>query len=135
MYWLAINREKVSVAELQTAFTPALPKAKLRSVLESLRWRSLIESNIGEFTQQPVVMEYMTDCLIKQVCQEIVTESSQYLLTHALMPAQAKDYICDSQIHLIVRPILNQLQITLGSAHQLEHKLGRLVTKLHFEAL
>jgi len=135
MYWLAINREKVSSAELQTAFTPALPKPKLMSVLESLRWRSLIESNIGEFTQQPVVMEYVTDRLIEQVCQEIVTESPQYLLTHALMQAQAKDYIRDSQIHLIVRPILNQLQITLGSAPMLEHKLGRLVTKLQNEAI
>lgn len=55
------------------------------SVLKSLRWCSLIESNTGGFTQQPVVMEYVTDCLIEQVCQEIVTESPQYLLTHAFM--------------------------------------------------
>lgn len=135
MYWLAINRQKVSVAELQTAFTPALPKSKLMSVLESLRCRSLIERNSGGFTEQPVVMEYVTDCLIEQVCQEIVTESPQYLLTHALMSAQAKDYIRDSQIHLIVRPILNQLQIRLGSGHQLEHKLGRLIIKLQNEAI
>ncbi|MBE8969359.1 NACHT domain-containing protein [Nostocales cyanobacterium LEGE 12452] len=135
MYWLAINREKLSSTELQTAFTPTLPKPKLMSVLESLRWCSLIESNSGGFTQQPVVMEYVTDCLIEQVCQEIVTESPQYLLTHALMQAQAKDYIRDSQIHLIVRPILNHLQITLGSAHQLEYKLGRLVRKLQNEAI
>ncbi|MBN3909245.1 MAG: NACHT domain-containing protein [Nostoc sp. NMS1] len=135
MYWLAINREKGSLTELQTAFTPALLQPKLMSVLESLRWRSLIESNTEGLTQQPVVMEYVTDCLIEQVCQEIVTESPQYLLTHALMQAQAKDYIRDSQIQLIVRPILNQLQITLGSAHQLEHKLGRLVRKLQDEAI
>ncbi|MEH1940985.1 MAG: NB-ARC domain-containing protein [Nostoc sp.] len=135
MYWLAINREKLFSTELQTAFTPTLPKPKLMSVLESLRWCSLIESNTGGFTQQPVVMEYVTDCLIEQICQEIVTESPQYLLTHALMQAQAKDYIRDSQIHLIVRPILNQLQIKLGSTHQLEHKLGRLVVKLQNEAI
>ncbi|MBD2532019.1 hypothetical protein H6G97_21495 [Nostoc flagelliforme FACHB-838] len=135
MYWLAINREKVSLTELQTAFTLTLPKPKLMSVLESLRWCSLIESNTGGFTQQPVVMEYVTGCLIEQVCQEIITESPQYLLTHALMQAQAKDYIRDSQIHLIVRPILNQLQITLGSAHQLEHKLGRLIIKLQNEVI
>ncbi|MEH1914193.1 NB-ARC domain-containing protein [Nostoc sp.] len=133
MYWLAINRGKLSSTELQTAFTPILPKPKLISVLESLRWRSLIESNTGGFTQQPVVMEYMTKCLIEQVCEEIVTESPQYLLTYASMQAQAKDYIHDSQIHLIVRPILNQLRITLGSADQLEDKLGRLVRKLQNE--
>ncbi|OUL26791.1 hypothetical protein BV378_12270 [Nostoc sp. RF31YmG] len=135
MYWLAIYREKVSPDQLQAAFTPALPKPQLMSSLESLHWRSLIESNSVGFTQQPVVMEYVTDCLIEQICQEIVTESPQYLLTHALMQAQAKDYIRDSQIHLIVRPILNQLEITLGSVHQLEHKLGRLIRKLQNEAV
>ncbi|MEH2257433.1 NB-ARC domain-containing protein [Nostoc sp.] len=135
MYWLAINRGKLSSTELQTAFTPILPKPKLMSVLESLRWRSLIESNTGGFTQQPVVMEYVTKCLIEQVCKEIVTESPQYLLTYASMQAQAKDYIHDSQIHLIVRPILNQLRITLGSADQLEDKLDRLVRKLQNEKL
>ncbi|MGV0103220.1 NB-ARC domain-containing protein [Nostoc sp. DSM 114167] len=133
MYWLAINRGKLSSTELQTALTPILPKPKLMSVLESLRWRSLIESNAGGFTQQPVVMEYVTKCLIEQVCKEIVTESPQYLLTYASMQAQAKDYIHDSQIHLIVRPILNQLRITLGSADRLEDKLDRLVRKLQNE--
>ncbi|WP_448269315.1 NB-ARC domain-containing protein [Nostoc sp. DSM 114159] len=133
MYWLAINRGKLSSTELQTALTPILPKPKLMSVLESLRWRSLIESNTGGFTQQLVVMEYVTKCLIEQVCEEIVTESPQYLLIYASMQAQAKDYIHDSQIHLIVRPILNQLRIILGSADRLEDKLDRLVRKLQNE--
>jgi WD40 repeat protein len=135
MYWLAINREKVSLAELQTDLTPAVPKSKLMQVLESLSWRSLIENNTAGLTQQPVVMEYVTDCLIEQICQEIVAESPRYLLSHALMKAQAKDYIRDSQIHLIVRPILDQLQVTLGSTRQLEDKLGRLINKLQDETV
>ncbi|WP_373527867.1 NB-ARC domain-containing protein [Nostoc sp.] len=135
MYWLAINREAVSPAELQTYLAPALPKPKLIEVLESLCCRSLIESNTAGFTQQPVVMEYVTDCLVEQICQEIITESPRYLLTHALMQAQAKDYIRDSQICLIVQPILNQLQITLGSSRQLEQKLGRLINKLQNETV
>ncbi|MBE8969357.1 NACHT domain-containing protein [Nostocales cyanobacterium LEGE 12452] len=133
MYWLAINGGKLSSTELQIVLTIILPKPKLMSVLESLRWRSLIESNTGGFTQQPVVMEYVIKCLIEQVCEEIITESPQYLLTYASMQAQAKDYIHDSQIHLIVRPILDQLRITLGSTEQLEDKLDRLVRKLQNE--
>lgn len=135
MYWLAINRETVSPAALQTDLVPVMSKPKLIEVLESLCWRSLIEGNASGFTQQPVVMEYMTDCLIEQVCQEIVTETPQYLLTHALMKAQAKDYIRDSQIRLIVQPVLERLRMTLGSAHQIEHKLGRLIHKLQDEAV
>ncbi|MBD2413878.1 hypothetical protein FACHB389_27170 [Nostoc calcicola FACHB-389] len=133
MYWLAIHRESVSVAELQTSLAAPLSKPKLIEVLESLSWRSLIENKSGGFTQQPVVMEYVTDCLIEQVCQEIVTESPRYLLSHALMKAQAKEYIRDSQIHLIVLPVLDRLQVALGSTRQLEHKLGRLINKLQDE--
>ncbi len=135
MYWLAISRETVSITELQTAFMPALAKPKLMEVIESLRWRSLIENSTGRFTQQPVVMEYVTTRLIELICQEIITESPQYLLTHALMEAQAKDYIRDIQSLLIVQPILDQLQTTLGTTHQLEHKLGRLIAKLQTEAI
>ncbi|BAY76875.1 WD-repeat protein [Nostoc linckia NIES-25] len=135
MYWLAIHRESISVAELQTNLATPLSKPKLIEVLESLSWRSLIENNTGGFTQQPVVMEYVTDRLIEQVCQEIVTESPRYLLSHALMKAQAKDYIRDSQIHLIVQPLLNRLQVILGSTRQLEHKLGRLINKFQDKKL
>lgn len=135
MYWLAIGREPLSLTELQTAFIPALSKPKLMEVIESLRWRSLLENSTGRFTQQPVVMEYMTTRLIEIICQEIITESPQYLLTHALMEAQAKDYIRDIQSLLIVQPILDQLQTTFGSTHQLEHKLGRLITKLQTEPI
>lgn len=135
MYWLAIGRETLSLTELQTAFMPALAKPKLMEVIESLRWRSLIENSMGKFTQQPVVMEYVTAKLIELICQEIITESPQYLLTHALMEAQAKDYIRDIQSLLIVQLILDQLQNTLGSTHQIEQKLGRLITKLQTEAI
>jgi WD40 repeat protein len=133
MYWLAIHRESISVGELQTSLAAPLSKPKLIEVLESLSWRSLIENKSGGFTQQPVVMEYVTDCLIEQVCQEILSESLRYLLSHALIKAQAKDYIRDSQIYLIVRPVLDRLQVALGSTRQLEHQLRRLINKLQVE--
>ncbi|MFN5861559.1 MAG: hypothetical protein ACK451_06175, partial [Pseudanabaena sp.] len=124
MYWLAIHRESISLIELHNVFTPSLPKLKLMEVLESLVNRNLIERDRYRFTQQPVVMEYVTERLIKLICQEIITGSPQYLLTHALVQAQAKDYIRDSQIQLIVQPILQQLQTILGSTDKLKHKFG-----------
>lgn len=130
MFWLAIHREAISIALLQITLVPALSNQKLIEILESLSARSLIERGSGGFTQQPVVMEYVTDDLIGQVCQEIVTESPSYLLTHALMQAQAKDYIRESQTHLLVQPLIEQLRSRLGSDHQVEHKLNRLITKL-----
>lgn len=129
MYWLAINRETVSLTQLQIDIN-CRSICKLMEVLESLCWRSLIERNAAGFTQQPVVMEYVIDRLIEQVSQEIVTEAPQYLLTHALMKAQVKDYIRDSQIRLLVQPVLERVRSLLGSFKLVEHKLGKLVAKL-----
>jgi len=135
MYWLAIHRESISLTELHSVFVPSMTKAKLMEVLASLLGQNLIEHDHHGFTQQPVVMEYVTERLIKLICQEIITESPQYLLTQALVQAQAKDYIRDGQIQLIVQPILQQLQTSLGSTDQLEHKLGRLIIKLQNELI
>ncbi len=138
MNWLAINREPVAIEDLQVDLVTALPKSKLMEVLESLRWRSLIESSpirsaklqrIG-FTLQPVVMEFVTESLIEQMAAEIVAEQPQVFLSHALIKAQVKDYIRDSQIRVILQPLLNRLLTQLGSPNQLEHQLNRLLALL-----
>jgi hypothetical protein len=130
MNWLAINREPVTLADLQSDLVTELPKPQLLGVLESLRWRSLIESSSTGFTQQPVVMESVTESLIEQVANEIVAEQPQVFLSHALIKAQSKDYIRDSQIRVILQPLLNRLGRQLGSPKQLEYKLNRIFTYL-----
>ncbi|MEG4581026.1 NB-ARC domain-containing protein [Microcoleus sp. MON1_C5] len=64
MYLLAINQESTTIAQLQAHIVPAISRATLLESLESLTWRSLIEKRSGEYTQQPVVMEYVRDCLM-----------------------------------------------------------------------
>ena len=135
MYWLAVHRESVSLTELHNVFIPSMSRAKLMEIFESLLRRNLTERDHKGFMQQSVVTEYVTERLIELICQEIITESPQYLLTQALVQAQAKDYIRDSQIQLIVQPILQQLQTTLGSKQQVEHKLGRLIATLQTKAI
>ena len=71
MYWLAINREWTKISELAADIIPAVSKPKLLEALESLRWRSLIEKQSGSYTQQPAVMEYVTERLIEQITREI----------------------------------------------------------------
>ncbi|PZV11636.1 MAG: hypothetical protein DCF22_14055 [Leptolyngbya sp.] len=130
MNWLAINREPVMIADLQADLVTKLPQLKLMEVLESLRWRSLIESSAIGFTQQPVVMESVTEALIEQMTHEIVAEQPQVFLSHALIKAQVKDYIRDSQIRVILQPLCDRLMTQLGSPKQLEHKLNRLLAHL-----
>ncbi len=130
MNWLAINREPVTIADLQADLVIKLPQPKLMEVMESLRWRSLIESSAIGFTQQPVVMESVTESLIEQMAKEIVAEQPQLFLSHALIKAQVKDYIRESQIRVILQPLCDRLMTQLGSPKQLEHKLNRLLAHL-----
>jgi transcriptional regulator with XRE-family HTH domain len=71
MYWLAINREPVSFEELQEDFVSPISASELLQALASLQGRSFIEKNNARFTQQPVVMEYMSTQLIERICEEI----------------------------------------------------------------
>ena len=106
MFWLAINREWVSVGELQADLWPAVSAAQLWEALEYLQGRSLIEVKGGKFTQQPVVMEYTIDKLLGAMRSEICHQTPQLFLAYALMKAQSKDYVRDSQVRVIVQPLL-----------------------------
>ena len=140
MFWLMINREPVSASELEADIVPLISRPKLLEALESLRGRSLIETSTakaaltrtGGFTQQPVVMEYMTEQLIEQVYQEIATGKIQLLTRYALIKAQVKDYVRDSQIRVILEPLVSKLRANF-KAKDLEYKLNQILLKLREE--
>jgi WD40 repeat protein len=112
MYWLAINREPISLAELrQDLVSPILPQ-KLLETLESLERRSLLERSSTGFTLQNVVMEYVIDRLIEQVSDELNTKIFDLFNNYALIKATTKNYVRDTQIRLILKPILSQLSNT-----------------------
>jgi WD40 repeat protein len=133
MYWLAINREPVFLYELQEDIIPPVSRPKLLEAVESLVSRSLIEKGTSGFTQQPVVMEFMTEQLIEKVYQGLVTEEVSMLMNYALAKAQAKDYIRESQIRIILEPIANRLKSSFKSPRDIEHKLKQLLLKLQKE--
>ncbi|CAA9588718.1 High-affinity carbon uptake protein Hat/HatR [uncultured Synechococcales cyanobacterium] len=133
MYWLAISRELVLPAELQDDITPPVSKPELLEALKSLRQRSLIENNSAEFTQQPVVMEYMTERLTEHIYQEIITEKITLLISHALIKAQAKDYLRESQVRIILEPIAERLRTTFRAKKDIENKLNRILSKIREE--
>ena len=130
MYWLAIHREWVSVRELQADFCPALAPARLLESLEYLQGRSLIERKKGQFTQQPVVMEYVTEQLLTTIRAEICQQQPAFLLWYALMQAQAKDYLRESQIRSIVKPLLAMLESDLGGKESIDKTLKQLLAQL-----
>ncbi|GAP94297.1 WD40 domain-containing protein [Leptolyngbya sp. NIES-2104] len=134
MYWLAIDREAVSAEQLQADLLPSITHGKLQNALVSLDQRSLIEktkptivSKGFSYTQQPVVMEYVTERLIEQVCEEVEQAQIDCLKSHALTKAQAKEYVRDIQTRLIVQPILVQLIESQGGRENLKALLLQLL--------
>ncbi|MBE9193129.1 hypothetical protein IQ230_22805 [Gloeocapsopsis crepidinum LEGE 06123] len=126
MYWLAINREPVTLAELQDDFISGLPPSEILQAIASLQRRSLIEKSGATFTQQPVVMEYVTTRLIEQICVEITSGELTLFKSHALVKAQAKDYVRDTQINLILQPVIDGLLVTFHSFKSIENRLIQL---------
>jgi len=60
MYWLATNRELVTLAELTNNIVPKVSPGELLEALESLQKRSLIKKNSDSFSQDYIFMEYMS---------------------------------------------------------------------------
>ena len=134
MYWLTINREPVSIQDLREDIVPKIQLTELAEALESLRCRSIIEINRGRFALQPVVREYITDRLINQVCEEITTGNLSLFKSHSLIKAQAKAYIRETQVRLILKPLTNKLLTIYGSKKNLINHLRCILETLreHF---
>ncbi|MBW4620150.1 MAG: AAA family ATPase [Cyanosarcina radialis HA8281-LM2] len=133
MYWLAIDREWVSVTQLQEDFFPSPPPSKLLEALQSLGGRSLLEKSAGLFTLQPAVMEYVTARLIDRIAEEVETQELYLFLSHPLIQAQAKDYLRESQIRTILIPVIDRLCQQLGGKKNVEEQLQDILNKYRME--
>jgi WD40 repeat protein/transcriptional regulator with XRE-family HTH domain len=110
MFWLAIHQEPITLAELSESITTFVSGRELLEALESLGRRSLLETDNNVFGQQPVIVEYILERLVTQICKELVAAEPTLLKSHALLKARAKDYIRESQIRLILEPIVAQIK-------------------------
>ncbi|MGF1499942.1 MAG: NB-ARC domain-containing protein [Elainellaceae cyanobacterium] len=130
MYWLAINREWVPISELEADLFPPVPLQSLLEALESLQRRSLIEKSAATFTQQPVIMEYVTARLVEQVCEELQTGNLEHLDSYALRKAQARDYIQQAQVNLILQVIGDRLLALFGTRERVQQCLTQCLNQL-----
>lgn len=150
MYWLAINRDQVSISELMDDIIPAVSKTRLLEDLESLSWRSLIERAppihtehpLVRYTQQPVVMEYIIHRLVENVCSEILSlprgdkvgmltlQPTSLFIRYALLKTTVKDYIRHSQERLILQPIAEHFRRTFSTIASLEKQVQSILAAL-----
>ncbi|MCL4863343.1 MAG: hypothetical protein KJZ93_28315 [Caldilineaceae bacterium] len=121
LIWLAIEREGVSLQQLTQNMVVAPTRRDLLEALRALQRRSLLEKTEAGFTLQNVVTEYITDLIIERAFREIEAGEFDLLRRHALLKAQAKEYVRQSQARLIVTPVLRRLEQTLGRASLMAH--------------
>jgi WD40 repeat protein len=130
MYWLTIEREPVSLQQLKDNILSPGAQRKLPEGLRSLRQRSLIEMSSGNFTQQPVIMEYMTDRIVENFCEEILGSKIGLLMKYSLIKANAKDYVRESQIRFILEPITERMGTIFSAEEDTKKKIIQLLLKL-----
>jgi WD40 repeat protein/DNA-binding SARP family transcriptional activator len=142
LVWLAIEREPVTLPELRANLLhPPAPREVLEA-LRTLQRRSLLEQVGGTsqpasaaqppratFALQNVITEYVTVRLVDDACREFEGGEPDCLDRYALLKAQSKDYVRQSQARIIVRPIAERLLARLGST-ELEARLRRLLASL-----
>ncbi|MFM7425111.1 MAG: NACHT domain-containing protein [Elainella sp.] len=127
MFWLAIVRRPISLSELRSQVYPPVPLAQFLEALTAVERRSLLdkvpplppERTQVCFTLQPVVMEYVTERLLQQICQEVAGLATgslrgagtgwSALVSYALIQADAPDYIRETQMRLILQPVTERL--------------------------
>lgn len=156
LYWLAINREPVTLKKLRANLVLPVSSMKILEALESLSRRSLIEKSkeiinnpinregiSTRFTLQPVVMEYVTKRLIEQVTKEIEDKTrnlnlhtfipsftNQTFNTHVLIQATAPHYIRITQTKLILQPVIEQLLLKLHHQQAIKTTLTNILYEL-----
>ncbi|MFL9458350.1 NB-ARC domain-containing protein [Tolypothrix bouteillei VB521301_2] len=129
LFWFAIHREPISIADIRESTIDLAAQQSVPNPLNSLLRRSLIEKNNGLFFLQPVVMEYVTERFVQQICFEFETQQLNVWQTHPLLQVQAKDYIREIQTRLIVQPVIERLLYRFGSVAAIEAQARYILTQ------
>jgi WD40 repeat protein len=107
LYWLAINQEKTSIEELYEDIVPKEGMSILIQGIKTLKNCSLIEVDSEGCTLITVVREYIIDRLVREIIEEIKNEEFDFFGVFPLIKATSKDYVINTQIQLILKPVLD----------------------------
>jgi hypothetical protein len=136
LIWLAVLRIPVSLDLVLSQLGTRQTRAALLNAVEALRRRSLIElgNQAGTFSLQSVILEYATTRLIAEIGGEIQRGQFVRLIEHGLTMAAAPEHVRQTQLRLLVRPLLLQLQAAYPERVALEEQLLGLLQQLRGRA-
>ncbi|RIK28794.1 MAG: hypothetical protein DCC55_38465, partial [Chloroflexi bacterium] len=117
LYWLAVDREPAPFDAVRANLVRSAPSRLVVEAMRSLQRRMLLEQYDDHYGLQNVILEYITDRLVAQIAQAIEGSDSapvSVLLesavnSYALVKAQAKEYVRESQVRLLLRSVAEWL--------------------------
>jgi hypothetical protein len=134
MFWLAITPEVETPAQLQKKIVPPVTMGELLTTLEALLERSLIEATEIGLTQQPIIMEYTREHLIRAVERELMTGELQLLKAHTLIESQAEDDLWMVHVQPTSYSLTEELLTRFTSPSRLEAHLHHLLATLRHQS-
>lgn len=129
LYWLAIEREAVSIGILQENIGTTVPKLHLLEALRSLLRRSLVEQRLNQFAVPQLVQAYIHERLIELVVNEIEAGIPLMLASFALLKTQMKEYLHAAQLRELTQPILTRL-LRFATHQEIEQNLANMMRAL-----
>ncbi|MBD3559371.1 hypothetical protein H6S82_10905, partial [Planktothrix sp. FACHB-1355] len=130
MYWLAINREPMSIVELQSDILSLESKQKLPDHLISLERRSLIENNSATYTLISEVKDYVNNRLIMLIYHEITFNKKDLIHRLCLWKYPTVENINSEEINFILKPIVEKLWQHFGGQANLEKRLNEILLEM-----
>lgn len=130
LYWLSISREPVSLQELQTLMLTPPRQAQLPSVLQSLQRRLPLVQSDRRLTLQPVLLEHVTAQFVQHMGRCLATADLKALDQFCLLQASAREHRRQTQLRLIVQPVLEHYGAERPSQTSAESHLLQLLAAL-----
>lgn len=142
LYWLAVAREPMSLEELSADFINDEASnnnhsglsdwlqeifGPLLTALQSLGRRSIVERQKGVWGLQPVVLEFVSQMLVRKVGDELLGEDIDILWSNAICKAQSKEYVRQIQQRTIVSPLRRRL---LEDSQEIDSLAREILAKL-----
>uniref|UniRef100_UPI00286A070E WD40 repeat domain-containing protein n=1 Tax=Chamaesiphon sp. OTE_8_metabat_110 TaxID=2964696 RepID=UPI00286A070E len=138
VYWLALEREPISSNQLRSNLADRQMSGEMMNALQSLSRRCIITSQERNWSLQPVTIAYVTTRAIERFVAELAPpnpaeptldpiERFYHLNTYAIIQAQTKDYLRQTQTQSILRPILDRSIEQWGSRQQLSQHLRQIL--------
>ncbi len=127
MYWLAINREPITLSDLGEDLMSITSKQVLPDTLQSLQHKIRLEKSHNGFSLQPVFIEYLTDKIMDCAFQEVISGELEILVSYSILKALSKDYVRETQYRLNIGPLNERFIEAFGTKEIYIEQLNKLI--------